>query len=99
MHQRIALILGIILIAGGLLGASLSFGLSGASAQDDDSSTQEQTTHEQMHEMMDSMMGAGFSERMHAAMPGSEQMMEACASGMTVGEGMGPMMDGMMGER
>jgi hypothetical protein len=111
MHQRIALILGIILIAGGLLGASLSFGLSGARAQVDDSSpTRENSTHEQMHEMMGSMMGAGFSERMHAAMPGSEQMMGACAnampdmmSGMMQGGMMGAegmtMQDGMMDER
>ncbi len=45
--------------------------------------------HEQMHQMMDGMMGQGFSERMHQAMPGSEEMMDQCASGMS---GMGTMM-------
>ena len=50
-------------------------------------------THEQMHQMMDAMMGEGFSQRMHAAMPGSEEMMEQCVSMM----GMMSMMQGMMG--
>lgn len=56
--------------------------------------------HEQMHGMMDAMMGAGASARMHEAMPGFEEMMEQCSSMMTMMDGdMGEMMDdgGMMG--
>jgi hypothetical protein len=62
--------------------------------------TQEKTpqpgqTHQRMHEMMDSMMGEGSSDRMHQSMPGSEEMMEQCAKHM---EGMGGSgMEGMMG--
>ncbi len=50
-------------------------------------------THEQMHQMMDAMHGEGFSERMHEAMPGSEEMMEQCVGMMNM---MGHM-HGMMG--
>jgi NAD(P)H-flavin reductase len=52
--------------------------------------------HEQMHAMMDGMMGSGASERMHAAMPGSEAMMEACTQAMEGRAGDGGMMNGMM---
>lgn len=99
-RQRIVLALGILLIAGGLLGASFTLVSPGTSAhtesvqQDDRSSP----AHEQMHQMMDAMMGEGFTEQMHAAMPGSEQMMEFCAnamSGMMNGDNMGNMMNGM----
>lgn len=51
-------------------------------------------THQQMHAMMDAMQGEGFSERMHQAMPGSEEMMNQCAAMM----GMMQRMDGMMGQ-
>jgi hypothetical protein len=69
-------------------------------------------THQQMHEMMDTMHGEGTSQRMHDAMPDSEKMMEQCAAMMDMmknmesmmGNGgtvndMGPMMErgGMMG--
>jgi len=67
------------MIVVGLLGASLTLAPSSASADGHERSE----THTQMHTMMDMMMGAGFSERMHVAMPGSEEMMEACAAGMS----------------
>lgn len=51
--------------------------------------------HERMHSMMDEMMGEGASERMHEAMPGSEEMMEQCTSMMGMMDG-GMMDDGMM---
>ncbi len=65
-------------------------------------------THEQMHQMMDAMHGEGFSERMHEAMPGSEELMEQCVGmmnmmghmhGMMGGQRADPMpgMGGMMG--
>ncbi len=65
-------------------------------------------THEQMHQMMDAMHGAGFSERMHEAMPGSEELMEQCVGMMNMmgqmhrmmgGQGADPMhgTGGMMG--
>jgi len=67
--------------------------------------------HEEMDKWMDRMMGPGFSEKMHEAMPGSEEMLEACgsmmealgeegASGMMGSSGMGGIMgSGMMGGR
>ena len=51
-------------------------------------------THEQMHQMMDAMHGEGFSERMHQAVPGSEEMMEQCVAMMTMMGQMGGMMGG-----
>ena len=54
-------------------------------------------THEQMHQMMDLMHGEGFTERMHQAMPGSEQMMEQCVSMMGMMQNMAGMMQGMGG--
>ena len=89
MRQKLILALGGTMIVAGLLGASLTLAPSSASADEHERSE----PHEQMHTMMDTMMGTGFSERMHAAMPGSEEMMEACASGMP---NMMNMMDGMM---
>ena len=98
MRQKIAMTAGTFMIAGGLLGASLTFSpMEDVSAQETEPPTEERSeTHEQMHNMMDGMMGEGFTERMHAQMPGSEEMMEACASGM---DGMmnGGMMNGMDG--
>jgi hypothetical protein len=88
MRQTLVLSLGVILIAVGLLGASLTAAGSGVSAQEGDRNA----LHEQMHQMMDAMMGEGSSERMHAQVPGAEQMMEACTSAM---QGMGNMMNGM----
>ncbi len=38
--------------------------------------------HQQMDQMMEQMHGAGLSERMDRSMPGSEEMMEACAKAM-----------------
>jgi hypothetical protein len=49
-----------------------------------------------MDEMMDAMMGPGFSERMDAATAESEHMMDQCAAMMNR-MGMGPDMRGMMG--
>ncbi len=62
-------------------------------------------THEEMHRMMDAIHGEGFSERMHAAVPGSEEMMEQCAAMMGMMRQLGGMkgqggmagMTGMMG--
>lgn len=53
---------------------------------------QEQSgAHRRMHETMNAMMGEGFSERMHEAIPGGEEMMGQCVSMMD-------MMSGMMGQ-
>jgi hypothetical protein len=54
-------------------------------------------THQQMHQMMDAVRGEGTSQRMHEAMPGSEEMMEECASMMDMMENMEGMMNGMGG--
>lgn len=111
MSRRIALMLGILLIAGGLLGASFTWSTMGEAKAHDQPIAQEDAdnpgstddgqrsqAHEAMHEMMDAMMGDGFTERMHAAMPGPEAMMGDCATGM--GGMIDDMqMDGMMGER
>jgi hypothetical protein len=52
-------------------------------------------THEQMHQMMDAMHGAGASERMHQAMgEGAEQMMDQCTTMMNMMQ----MMPGMMNQ-
>lgn len=41
-------------------------------------------THDEMHRMIDAMHGEGASERMHEAMPGSEEMMDQCAAMMAM---------------
>lgn len=85
MRQKLAMGLGTFMIAGGLLGASLTFTPwdLGVSAQEEPKQEQAPSAaHEQMDAVMDMMMGDGASARMHAAMPGSEAMMEACVSGM-----------------
>lgn len=85
MRRTFAITLGTVLIAAGMLGASLTVAASdpSAAAQELEPAGQERSpAHEQMHQMMDAMMGAGASERMHAAMPGPEQMMEQCANAM-----------------
>ena len=98
MRQQMARGLGTLMIAGGLLGASLTIFPSDSSgtsvqAQETEQATPERSPeHEQMHGMMDMMMGEGFSERMHAEMPGAEEMMESCVTAM--GD-MGGMMNGM----
>jgi hypothetical protein len=48
-----------------------------------------------MHGMMDAMMGEGFSERVHEAMPETEDMMEQCASMMDMKRDMQGMMNMM----
>ena len=101
MRQKLALGLGTFMIAGGLLGASLTFTLWDRSVSAQEEPEQEQApseAHQQMDAMMDMMMGEGASERMHEAMPGSEAMMEACAGGMgnMMNGGMMNGMDGMM---
>jgi hypothetical protein len=78
MRQKIAVTLGVVMIAGGLAGGGLTVFVFDARADEPERSE----AHAQMHAMMDSMMGTGASARMHAAMPGSEEMMEACAAGM-----------------
>lgn len=53
-------------------------------------------THEQMHQMMDAMHGAGASQRMHETMgPDGEQLMEQCVAMMGM-MGMMHDMGGMM---
>ncbi len=47
-----------------------------------------------MHQIMDAMMGEGHSEAMHAAMPGYEEMMEACAGALHGTMNDGGMMSG-----
>jgi len=95
MRQKLATAIGTLMIAGGLLGASLTGGAGGLSveAQEATPPAEEQSdAHERMHKMM----GAGASEQMHAAMPESEEMMDACAAGMgEMMNGMGEMMNGM----
>lgn len=103
MRQRLAMGLGTLMIAGGMLGASLTID-SRDQRVDAQEGAQEGTPtaetrspeHEQMDGMMDMMMGEGFSERMHTEMPGSEEMMEACVTGMGEMSGMMNGMDGMM---
>lgn len=51
--------------------------------------------HQRMHDLMDSMMGAGHSERMHASV-GAEEMMEQCSAQMLGSDG-GMMGSGHMG--
>ena len=50
-------------------------------------------THEQVHTMMDGMMGAGFAERAHATMPDADSLMEPCAAMMAMMRGMDGAMD------
>jgi hypothetical protein len=99
----IGIVLGVVVtlpltvVAGGDLVAKLT-----AAGPPDGLPTQEETTqsgpiHKRMHEMMDAMHGEGFSERMHQAMPGSEEMMEECVrhvEDMPDGHMMGMMMGG-----
>ena len=82
MKRVLVLLLGVALIVGGLLGASLTLTEVGKARA--------QGGMSQMHEMMDPMMGTGAAKRMQAAMPGSEAMMTACAGRM------GDMMSGGM---
>lgn len=89
MRYTLMGITGVLMLVAGLLGASLTFPGSTVHAQDSPPSA----LHEQMHVTMDAMMGDNFSARMHAQMPGSEQMMENCAQAM---EQMGMHMDGGM---
>jgi len=89
----------------GLLGISLfAVGMAGIAYSQAAKEERHNPLHEQMHRMMDQMMGEGASHRMHEAMPGSEEMMEFCTGMMsdtnqtaTMGP-MGNMMGGgMMG--
>lgn len=88
MRRRLPLALGTVMIAVGLLGATLTFTATGASAND----ATPTAAHQQMETAMDQMMGAGTSAQMHANMPNGEAMMNACAA---AGNGNG-MMNGMM---
>ena len=106
------LIAGLGLIAAGLVGLSALWSVSEVQAQGDKPAADRAAElHEQMHRMMDAMMGEGFSQAMLKAIPGSEEMMDACAWAMEERErsgqpgampgmmsGMGEMMPGdMMG--
>jgi hypothetical protein len=71
--------------------------VNGQAPEDEGEEQEPSETHQRMHEMMDSMHGEGFSERMHEAMPESEEMMERCASMMDMMENMEGMMNGMGG--
>lgn len=53
--------------------------------------------HERMRAIMDAMMGSGAADRMRAAMPGSEAMLEACTQAMGGMAGDGRMVHGRMG--
>lgn len=107
MQRRIILFLGVVLIAGGLVGVSLtwtgsvdaqawagSVPMTTGASEDEMADPQTRQTHSTMHALMEQMMGIGAVERMHAMMPGAEEMMAACAGGM--GHMMSDMsMDGM----
>lgn len=55
-------------------------------------------THEQIHQMMDAMHGAGASQRMHEAMgPDAEKMMDQCVAMMNMMQTMSGMMGSMAG--
>jgi hypothetical protein len=94
VRQYIVLGLGVLMIMLGLLGTILTFTPVSESADGYDRSD----LQEQMRDTMDMMMGAGSSERMHATMPGSEEMMESCTGTMggrmNMMQGMDHMMDG-----
>jgi hypothetical protein len=90
-----------------LLGAALFVAAAGPLSADEDEPTAAQSsTHERMHQMMDAMHGPGTSDRMHEAMgPEADQMMEQCAAMMDMmeqmmpeGPGMSPSMPGMMSQ-
>lgn len=93
MNRRI--ILGVAGALGGL--TLLAFTAGPMAAQTPPAATPSRPSapgHEQMHEMMDAVHGAGASQRMHDAMgPEGERMMEQCAAMM----GMMQSTDGMMG--
>ncbi len=95
-------------IAGALTGlAMLAVTAGPLSAEAQRPAAGDAPTHEQMHEMMDTMHGKGASERMHKAMgKDAEQMMDQCTSMMGMMNNMGgmmgdssmrDMMNGMMG--
>jgi hypothetical protein len=72
--------LAVALVVGLLLALPVSLWAAGAVSEAIPTPTPERSAwHQQMEAWMDAMMGKGFSARMHAAMPGSEQMMEQCA--------------------
>ena len=66
--------------------------------------SQEQSSHEDMHRMMDAVHGDGTSQRMHETMgPDAEEMMDQCAAMMAMMQEMQSTMPGngpgMMGGR
>ncbi len=76
-----------------MMGTMVGSGMMGSSRPDQQTHERESVPgdpHEGMHRMMDAMMGAGSSDRMHANMPGSEEMMDRCV------QSMGGVDDGMM---
>ncbi len=104
MRSNWLLIAGLGLIVAGLFGLSVLRPALEVRAQEDETRAgRAAELHEQMHRMMDAMMGQGFSQAMHEAMPGSEEMMDACARAMAERERSGQhegtprMMSGMGG--
>jgi hypothetical protein len=104
MRSDWLLIAGLGLIVAGLVGLSVLRPALEVRAQEDETlAGRAAELHEQMHRMMDAMMGQGFSQAMHEAMPGSEEMMDACARTMAAydqsgqHEDMSRMMSGMGG--
>ena len=88
-------------LAGALAGlAMLAFTASPLLAQTPPTGSGSVPTHEQMHEMMDAMHGAGTTERMHEVMgqgdaQRGEQLMDQCVAMMGMMQGM----QGMMGNQ
>jgi len=104
MRSNWLLIAGLGLIVAGLVGLSVLRPALEVRAQEDETlAGRAAELHEQMHRMVDAMMGQGFSQAMHEAMPGSEEMMDACARAMAAydqsgqHEDMPGMMSGMGG--
>ena len=104
MRRNWLLIASLGLIVAGLVGLGVLRPALEVRAQEDETlAGRAAELHEQMHRMMDAMMGQGFSQAMHETMPGSEEMMDACARTMAESErsgqpeGMPGMMDDMGG--
>lgn len=83
MRSNWLLIAGLGLIGAGLVGLSVLRPALDVRAQEDETlGGRAAELHEQMHRMMDALIGQGFSQAMLEAMPGPEQMMDACARAM-----------------
>lgn len=88
-------------LLGVAIGIALTVPMTALAANQDEKDATD--THSTVHAMMDAMHSEGSSEQMHEAMPGSEAIMDDCASMMETMEstdGMMPdggMMNGMGG--